>query len=548
MRSRAAAKGRKLLFLAAVCLLPALLLSPIAEASRGLPPNSVTLEPPISHLAAEAPPAPQLALFHPEDELLVELLTGVEPEYHQALLEHRRLELLTASAIQKTASGVSTSDLELNVQKGKPLKPDLRWTVPFYAKARFYDPEVGRFLSEDPAEPDLTTPPSLHRYLYAYGNPTRYWDPYGLSNDEVVYKWDAKDDIPLGVPYYTVVSGKTTSYYHADPDVWRERYGDLDDFELMLKMASGDPQVREGGLLWKALNKTSALDRVNDVKSKTAKLQLVYESSAEARTRRTSVADEDIKNRTTSGGTLGVAAVGDAAVELVAAGAGFAVYAADNLSILTGAAGLSKAAIKAGIRGGSRYFIRNSKDEILEVAVSSKGKIFTRSVDEATDRALRNETLPDAATYVDDGLRAARNKPQPFPWRDLDEGAPDPELFDRVLDYRVNNNLLTRQGMKRNVAVAKVRIDGKIEFKPMPNVGQGGPHSEEMIAAWISDLRSQGNNVDVLELLTERTPCFESGGCRSMIAEYMPGVRVFSLTRNTGARAMGDLSRVYGLQ
>jgi RHS repeat-associated protein len=54
----------------------------------------------------------------------------------------------------------------------------------YYAKARFYDPEVGRFLSEDPAEPDLTTPPSLHKYLYAYGNPTRYWDPLGLQPEE----------------------------------------------------------------------------------------------------------------------------------------------------------------------------------------------------------------------------------------------------------------------------------------------------------------------------------------------------------------------------
>jgi hypothetical protein len=51
--------------------------------------------------------------------------------------------------------------------------------VPFYAKARFYDPEVGRFLTEDPAEPDLTAPPSLHKYLYAYGNPTYYVDPDG---------------------------------------------------------------------------------------------------------------------------------------------------------------------------------------------------------------------------------------------------------------------------------------------------------------------------------------------------------------------------------
>ena len=185
MKSRAAAKGRKLLFLAAVCLLPALLLPPTAEASRGAPAAALTLDPPVPRLDAEAPPAPRLELFHLEDDLLIEILTGVDPEHHQALLEHRRLELLPSaawtSAIQKTASGVSTSDLRLNVQKGKSLKPNLRWTVPYYAKARFYDPEVGRFLSEDPAQPDLTTPPSLHKYLYAYGNPTRYWDPLGLS-------------------------------------------------------------------------------------------------------------------------------------------------------------------------------------------------------------------------------------------------------------------------------------------------------------------------------------------------------------------------------
>jgi hypothetical protein len=160
MTSRAAAKGRRLLFLAAVCLLPALLLSPTAEASRSLPATALDLTPPVPSWDAEAPPAPRHDLFHLEDELLVEILTGVEPQHHQALLEHRRLELLPTSAIKKTASGVSTSDLRLNIQKGKHLKPELRWTVPFYAKARFYDPEVGSFLTEDPAEPDLTTPPS----------------------------------------------------------------------------------------------------------------------------------------------------------------------------------------------------------------------------------------------------------------------------------------------------------------------------------------------------------------------------------------------------
>jgi len=49
----------------------------------------------------------------------------------------------------------------------------------YYAKARYYDPELGVFLTQDPFEGVLDTPPSLHRYLYAYQNPTVYLDPSG---------------------------------------------------------------------------------------------------------------------------------------------------------------------------------------------------------------------------------------------------------------------------------------------------------------------------------------------------------------------------------
>jgi len=61
-----------------------------------------------------------------------------------------------------------------------------------YAEARFYDPEIGRFLSEDPAAGDPTNPPSLHKYLYAFANPTVFVDPDGeesvtsLLNEELV--------------------------------------------------------------------------------------------------------------------------------------------------------------------------------------------------------------------------------------------------------------------------------------------------------------------------------------------------------------------------
>jgi RHS repeat-associated protein len=49
----------------------------------------------------------------------------------------------------------------------------------YYAKARFYDPEVGRFTSQDSFLGEINDPPSLHRYFYANANPTRYIDPTG---------------------------------------------------------------------------------------------------------------------------------------------------------------------------------------------------------------------------------------------------------------------------------------------------------------------------------------------------------------------------------
>lgn len=48
-----------------------------------------------------------------------------------------------------------------------------------YFKARFYDPETGRFLSHDAFEGRQDKPPSLHRYLYVYQNPTFFIDPDG---------------------------------------------------------------------------------------------------------------------------------------------------------------------------------------------------------------------------------------------------------------------------------------------------------------------------------------------------------------------------------
>ena len=61
-------------------------------------------------------------------------------------------------------------------QRGPAEDPDL-----YYAQQRYYNAATGRFVSEDPLWGMPETPLSLHRYLYAYANPTVYVDPDGLA-------------------------------------------------------------------------------------------------------------------------------------------------------------------------------------------------------------------------------------------------------------------------------------------------------------------------------------------------------------------------------
>jgi RHS repeat-associated protein len=50
-----------------------------------------------------------------------------------------------------------------------------------YMQARFYDPQVGRFLSTDPMPFDQKDPFTFARYTYANNNPYRYVDPTGMT-------------------------------------------------------------------------------------------------------------------------------------------------------------------------------------------------------------------------------------------------------------------------------------------------------------------------------------------------------------------------------
>ncbi len=52
----------------------------------------------------------------------------------------------------------------------------------YYLRARYYDPTIGRFLSQDPYEGAIADPQSLHRYLYASNDPVNRFDPSGRED------------------------------------------------------------------------------------------------------------------------------------------------------------------------------------------------------------------------------------------------------------------------------------------------------------------------------------------------------------------------------
>ena len=49
----------------------------------------------------------------------------------------------------------------------------------YYLRARYYNPTTGRFLSRDPEDGKAADPKTLHKYLYADGDPVDASDPTG---------------------------------------------------------------------------------------------------------------------------------------------------------------------------------------------------------------------------------------------------------------------------------------------------------------------------------------------------------------------------------
>jgi RHS repeat-associated protein len=138
-----------------------------------------------------------------------------------------------------------------------------------YAKARYYDPETARFLAQDPFEGNLNTPPSLHKYLYAYQNPTVYVDPDGrfpLTQQTAVWfnKRDQSMRILQASQGSNIATRTTAAFVGVGSNLMAATGGlvGIADAGLDLTAATGGhiPGLRNTGLVQDSVRKTN--DRI----------------------------------------------------------------------------------------------------------------------------------------------------------------------------------------------------------------------------------------------------------------------------------------------
>jgi RHS repeat-associated protein len=88
----------------------------------------------------------------------------------------------------------------------------------YYYNARYYDPELGRFIQPDTDIPDLSNPQSYNRYSYCVNDPLRYTDPTGHSiwnNFNPSLLWDS--EVYQGIGY--AIMGNTS--VRSDPNSYQ---------------------------------------------------------------------------------------------------------------------------------------------------------------------------------------------------------------------------------------------------------------------------------------------------------------------------------------
>ena len=140
----------------------------------------------------------QVAEYDYGSDRLISLFRRDEPRRYFSLDGLRSVVNLTDDSGSVAASyhldvwGNFRFPAELTTSKNRFAFTGYEWdpeTGLFNAKARYFDPALGRFLSQDTFLGEIDEPPSLHRYFYGYANPLRYVDPTGHAAGDL---WDPR--------------------------------------------------------------------------------------------------------------------------------------------------------------------------------------------------------------------------------------------------------------------------------------------------------------------------------------------------------------------
>jgi RHS repeat-associated protein len=106
--------------------------------------------------------------------------------YHQDRVQSTRLitdengNPLTSVSYTPYGKSALTGEEEQYLYTGK----EKDRTGLYFFGSRYYDPEIGRFITRDTMEGETKNPQSLNPYSYCANNPVRYIDPLGFGNDD----------------------------------------------------------------------------------------------------------------------------------------------------------------------------------------------------------------------------------------------------------------------------------------------------------------------------------------------------------------------------
>ncbi|NLY75935.1 MAG: hypothetical protein GX075_11645 [Firmicutes bacterium] len=156
---------------------------------------------------------------------------------------------------------------ELHSFTGKEYDPD---TGLHYYNARWYDADLGRFISEDP----VGDPNNPNLYSYGANNPLRFRDPSGLSLEDTWAEQDAADaentsyftESELADMGYTGGSGSSDTGSSSPSTPTPDPSGDSDSGEGTKKTETGKQQSKETEAEKKSEENTKAIadDRIKD--------------------------------------------------------------------------------------------------------------------------------------------------------------------------------------------------------------------------------------------------------------------------------------------